>query len=478
MEQLQRIPPVTAVIGQACYACFKGEGAGVTLQKCTKCRSVRYCGPACQKADWKQHKGICRALHKLENDPTLRFTLLLQLADAPATRLYDLDTVIGAMTVTQARYVQQVLGRPLTVPERNLMGWEPKCMGCGRTDRIMRMEAEKNEGSSEPATPNTLKPCPACKMAFYCTEKHWRAVEHFHAGEPCEDGHDGLSQCHMNQEIRMDIGLREIMLQANAGEFRWAPERVKPAWVSLKGSNWEKEFGTDIMEAFRVSEDALGTWLRAVSEGLTMPMTILSALEIVNNDDSWTRRDTLTIHILGAFEAEIMKADMFEEILHRLAEVKSLRLVMCGPQLSQIGSARERSRDIVMDTCPNCTRTGRRRIQVLYATTYHDFGQSQKDKFIKPDLAIAFNSGASQESSQSWRDTMSFLVKNKVPTVFTAYNREEAEVEAKMLQQAGATLEPALGPLKNAWGSLSMKQEPNRVTGFYAANGWLAGGFR
>lgn len=62
--------------------------------------------------------------------------------------------------------------------------------------------------------------------------------------------------------------------------------------------------------------------------------------------------------------------------------------------------------------------------------------------------------------------------------VFQAYNREEAEAEAELLREAGAQLEPALGPMKNVWGSLLAKKEPEKVTGFYAVNGWLSGGFR
>lgn len=48
LENLERVPPLTANIGQACYACYKDEGEGITLQKCGKCRTVRYCGAGTQ----------------------------------------------------------------------------------------------------------------------------------------------------------------------------------------------------------------------------------------------------------------------------------------------------------------------------------------------------------------------------------------------------------------------------------------------
>ncbi|KAF8060173.1 hypothetical protein FPV67DRAFT_333871 [Lyophyllum atratum] len=468
LSKAQRIPPITANLGQACYACFKTEGEGATLRKCTKCRSVQYCGADCQQANWKDHKGICKALHSLENDPTMKTFLLFSLSDAPASDLYDLDTIIDTMANNQLRYVARVLNRSLTIPERNLIGWEPRCMGCARTDRIMRMEGKDN----------TLKACHACKMAFYCSTPHWDAVQHKHAGEPCQDGHDGLTQCHINQEIRLDVAFGNVMLGANSGQFKWAPERVKPSWHSLKEANWESEFSSGLIKEFGISREAVGPFVRAASDGLSMPMTILHALETLNKDDAWTRKETLTIHLLGAYEVEVMNAQIFEEILHRLPEVKNLKLVLCGPELVKLSSPRERNKEIDMETCPNCTTQRRKRTHQLFTQNYHDLAKSLGSRFTKPDLAVAFNSGSAEMDVPSWKETISFLVKNHIPSVFTAYNSEEAQAEAQILKAAGAKLVPALGPGKNVWGSTSAKKEPNKVTGFYAVNGWLSGGFR
>ncbi|GLB44346.1 putative zinc finger mynd domain-containing protein 17 [Lyophyllum shimeji] len=471
----KRIPPLTASLGQACYACFKTEGEGITLRRCTGCRSIQYCSAGCQQANWKEHKGICKAFQKLENEPVLRMSLLFALVDEPTTDFYSLDTIIATMVANQERYLEQVLNRRLTIPERNLLGWEPRCLACARTDRVIRMEAVENGSTS---TPNTLKACHACKMAFYCSDHHWDAVQHKHAGEPAEDGHDGLTQCHMNQEIRQDIAFASIMEAAKMGQFKWAPERVKPSWASLKDTNWEAEFASRLVQDFGISTEAAGPFLRASSEALSMPMTILWALENLNLDDSWTRKETLIIHLLGAYQVEVMNADTFEEVLHRLPEVKKLNLVLCGPELATLTTVRERSQVMDMETCPNCAGQRRKRVQQLFTQKYHEYAQSLGSNFIKPDLAVAFNSGASQEGSESWKETMSFLVKNNIPSVFTAYNREEAEAEAKLLKAAGAQLIPRLGPTRNAWGSISFKKEPSRVTGFYSVNGWLAGGFR
>lgn len=160
------------------------------------------------------------------------------------------------------------------------------------------MESEKKQST---AAPNTLKSCPGCGLAFYCSEHHWDVVKTIHAADPCEDGHDGLSQCQINQEIRADIAFAQIMDEAKAGEFHWAPERVKPAWTSLKNLSWEDEFGSDLAKQFRIPVSAVSPWMRAASNGLSMPMTILWALEHLNKDDSWTCQNKITIHVTSYF---------------------------------------------------------------------------------------------------------------------------------------------------------------------------------
>ncbi|KAG6852908.1 hypothetical protein C0991_008251 [Blastosporella zonata] len=425
--------------------------------------------------NWKSHKAMCKALHSLETDEEFK-SMVETLQTAPYEDLKKLDAVTHSNLVIQLRYLRSSLKRDFNVSERNLIGWEPRCMGCGRTERTLRVEAASSKGST--SAPVALKSCHACKMAFYCSQNHWDAVQHQHAEESCEDGHDGLTQCHINQEIRQDVAFASIMAKASPNEFSWAPERVKPSWESLENTNWDKEYSSGISQVFGISTEAAGPFVRAASVGLSMPMTILWALEHLNTDDAWTRKDTLTIHVLGAFDVEINHANIFEEILHRLPEVKTLRLVLCGPELAKLASSSELKKEFDMETCPTCAARKRKRIQRLYAQTYHEYAKAMGSNFAKPDLAVAFNSGSSQEATAPWKETMSFLVKTRIPSVFTAYNRDEAEAEATLLQSAGAKLVPELGPLKNVWGSISCKKEPNRVTSFYAINSWLAGAFR
>ncbi|KAF5354505.1 hypothetical protein D9758_012406 [Tetrapyrgos nigripes] len=464
------IPPITTAVLQACQKCFKDD-TREALSRCSKCRSVAYCGAACQKADWKGHKVICKAMSSLDD------ISIYHLTDAISTDLEATNRICEENAQNETRAIQLALRRSMTVQERNLVGWQPKCYGCARTDRIIRLEKSADHAS--------LGCCPDCRLAFYCSQEHWDAVKHFHTGPSKE--RDGLSQCQMNQQFRMDIRFQYSV--PDAGPFMWAPERSKPIWEPLKAGDegttcWEEEFGKDLemaMQGARVP--VVIPFLRAASRGLSMPLTILYALQKLHGEDQvWTSKDTLVIHIMGAsISKEMMSAQLFEEILHRIPNVKTLKLVLIGPEVPDSGS-------VEMETCPDCTRKRRKRIHAHHSMLYHDYVHRQSTKFVAPDLAIAFNSGASELATDgsgtgpgaSWKETIKLLVEKKIPSVFTSFNHSEATTESQTLRDYGATLLATedLGPRKNPWGSMHLIPEPNNITGWYGENMWFTGGFK
>ncbi|KAJ6554867.1 hypothetical protein B0H19DRAFT_1154664 [Mycena capillaripes] len=470
--QSERIPPLPARMGLACYKCFKEED--VRLSRCSGCHRISYCSSECQKLDWKMHKPMCKALSGIEKTPIAAAALFFSLPQEPTTDLNYLHNQTEAHGSKMMGFCVRAFNREATVPERNLIAWEPRCMVCTRTDQLIRMEAAKNGTTSHKH--KQLTPCPQCNLSFCCSPAHWEAARALHHG-PCEDAPDGRSHCEMNREVRADVKFEEVMaaMHDSSGKWMWAPYRIKSTWVSLAGMSWEGEFSDDMRKSVGVpAARPMAPWIRAASDNLTMAMTILYGLEKLHDDDAWTRKHTLTVHILGATMKEIEGAMVFEEILHRVPEVKTLKLLLCGPEMP----GNHIPRVIAMDTCPECTKLGHKRIHEHVADTYHGYVQHQGTKFEKPDLCIAFNSGASQESIHTWPATFKLLIERKVPSLFTAYNREEAEAEAQLLRAASAILHPALGPAKNLWGSIKVIPEPNKVFGFYAVNGWLAGGFK
>ena len=45
---------------EVCASCGKVEVDDIKLKKCTACKLVKYCGVACQKEHWSQHKRACK----------------------------------------------------------------------------------------------------------------------------------------------------------------------------------------------------------------------------------------------------------------------------------------------------------------------------------------------------------------------------------------------------------------------------------
>ncbi|KAJ7873967.1 hypothetical protein B0H13DRAFT_2669175 [Mycena leptocephala] len=454
--------PLQAVIGLACRKCYKEED--VELSRCGGCRRISYCGTECQNADWKRHKPMCKALASLEKNSAAAARLVSLLPKKPSSDLQE----IRKLTDEQVEIYFTYLPRQTTV-EHSWIQYEPRCLICTRTEMVMRMETGD--------VTQHLIPCPRCMRSFCCSPAHWEAAHTIHHG-PSTDWRDGLSHCQMNIFVHMqatvDTSAKNSLLDRR-GQLLWVPGRVKSRWVSVEGKTWEGEFDEEICKSYGmpVTIPSSSTFLiSSASDTLSMPMTILYGLSKLNEDDGWTRKQKLTVHVLGATIREVSCRIVFEEILHRLPEVKTLEIILCGPDVP--------SRDSFdHEICRECIARGRSCVLKCAANTYHGFVRKQGNQFATPDLCIAFNSGAAQgHLGYTWRTSIKVLVERKLPSLFTAYDREEAEDDAAMLRAAGAALHPLLGPCLNRWGSQKALPTAHSVYGFHVDNGWLAGGFK
>lgn len=76
----------------------------------------------------------------------------------------------------------------------------------------------------------------------------------------------------------------------------------------MKGVGWGSEFLEYIQKEFPLPPNtSIAPFLRAASDSLSMPMTILCSLELLNGDDrSWTEKESLVIHVrIFDFNSEI-----------------------------------------------------------------------------------------------------------------------------------------------------------------------------
>ncbi|TGO47203.1 hypothetical protein BCON_0288g00040 [Botryotinia convoluta] len=54
------VDQIVLVDPRGCKKCGDNPPGDTVHKQCARCRGVRYCGPACQKADWKEHKKLCK----------------------------------------------------------------------------------------------------------------------------------------------------------------------------------------------------------------------------------------------------------------------------------------------------------------------------------------------------------------------------------------------------------------------------------
>ena len=160
----------------------------------------------------------------------------------------------------------------------------------------MRIQAEKSN-AIDTTTTTSLQQCQDCNFGFYCSKAHWDLARHRHQEVPCDTGLNGLSHCATNKTVYENLIFMRARYHSKLGDYCWIPKRIKPHWTSLKGVEWN-DFENDFRQD-HIGEDELSREIkfRAATEGLAMPMTILWALENLNADDSWTKKETLNIHV-------------------------------------------------------------------------------------------------------------------------------------------------------------------------------------
>lgn len=196
---------------------------------------------------------------------------------------------------------------------------------------------------------------------------------------------------------------------------------------------------------FRATE-RIGKRLSLATESMSIPMTIIAALEDTMPD--LQSRTTLSIHLVGASSRELGDIVLFEELLHLLPNLQHIEVVLAGPESpGEEGDGNAGSELVEMDCCATCTSRGRTRTCRLFRGVYDAFGSSPV--FTKPDLAVLFHSGRSQKEVESWKPTTRFLIDQEILTLCTTYTEREAVEETEELDELGVKL--LVRPEVNKW---------------------------
>lgn len=196
-------------------------------------------------------------------------------------------------------------------------------------------------------------------------------------------------------------------------------------------------------------EESRRMFLLLATDILTMPLTILAALE----DLQLLNTPTLKIHLLGATGREFLGLASFEEIFHLNPALRKLDITAVGPSSVLYGQGPEGyapKQDL--PSCTACKSQGRARPLSGYKGLYHDFASSKF--YEKPDLIVAFNSGCvdGDDADKDWDRTIRLIVDSGIPALFTTYNSREALNEQTKMKSLGARF--IVEPEKNKWSSL------------------------
>jgi splicing suppressor protein 51 len=405
------------------------------MTKCSGCRRTYYCSKSCQKRDWDlQHKKHCKILRQIN---------AIEEKETAKSRSWELwqDSLYHKL-----KYIQSV--SPDALP-RDIVQAQPYCSTCFRSGiQAMTMGA-------------TLTPCATCHMVFNCSD--------------CKLSHP-KAQC-LQYQSRGQVEKYCILHfeQSGQAQCRAPIETPRSEYRALSSaSNWieylaeisDKDFlqlfsGQEISllnihqwkypEALKESErhDAkrLLMYHLLATDTLTMPVSIVAALEDSRGD--LVTQETISVHLVGADAKEHLNLMMFEEILHLLPSLKHLKLTLIGPAKIE-HPGHELGQEIQCNVCETCSQAGRTRTAARYKGLYHDF--AKMSEYRKPDIAVLFHSGRTQEAEESWRLTTRFLIESGILTLCTTYNIGEATEEVAELDSLGARL--VVRPEINKWKSL------------------------
>ncbi|TVY45752.1 putative protein MSS51-like protein, mitochondrial [Lachnellula occidentalis] len=398
--------PVLAIRHAICFTCLT---ASSNLKKCGTCKRVSYCSPKCQKTDWQRdHKKTCKIL-----------------ADSNKRRAELPRTAMLYEQYRSAKWLEIIAFKAqnpkYTDSQHRLMMHEPFCRHCYRS--APQLESQ-----------NQLRPCQTCRIAAFCAD-----CPQEHPRSECKTFQTiGQDETFAIQHQRMTQRDFEVLCTEQPRET-YLPLSTATGWhdyftrISDKGEHMSEV--TSEMQPMTDDPMAvkLAGLLRLASGTSSMALTILTALEAVFPDIS--TRTTLKLHFIGAAGPELASLMVFEELLHLLPSLKDLELTLVGFELPKPSTSTDDSA-MKLECCPACTATSRTRSLRLWKGGYHDYVMT--DGYQKPDLAVGFHTGFSQEEEEEWLPTVQYLAAAQHPTLFTSYNDTEMKEETAILERFGA----------------------------------------
>ncbi|KAJ7876786.1 hypothetical protein B0H13DRAFT_2347461 [Mycena leptocephala] len=332
-------------------------------------------------------------------------------------------------------------------------------------------------------------------MSYFCSDAHREIVRQAHTVDPLYGGHDGLTECALNKEMREHLWCEDMLNRKPRG-WNYCPSIIQPAWKSIVRTNWAREFMDSVIKPSpHTAEHSAEALLRVHSESLSPVMSSIYAFESLYKGSAWTQRKKLTIHILacGAHDHVVYR---FEEMMHRLPALQELEVHYFG--YPKGGLSRRAGSDPNRDAaespagtlCATCKAAGKV-LTLKVDPLSSEYAKWLRKQNTNPDLIIAH----SLERVVTLQ--VAPLAKSKgIAAFFTVRfvqsipgdpvnSRDVAQCPFRELAEAryqeladDYTTQPDVQCGRNPWGSLRLEPARNRITGVHSNFGWILAAYK
>ena len=455
----QVLPQYRDAVPSTCEVCKRGPLTGTPVQMCSRCRIVCYCGREHQRVDFKSgHKEQCKIFTKTKElmaglhipgaKDDAKEPLSQKQWDAFLSKsLWAMEQVCPGVEMRNSGVVEKWANqlkcarcrarcRTLSRCERCFgVGW---CKNCYRTPAAISSGAQENpnaEGESEGAGPSL--PDLGMDLGVGPEEHSRRDCDNYiliAAVQGCLSvyGHPlhvpSLVSCKV---VKDQPG--GFHLPSTWAEY-FTPERRRSIVQHFFGGD------TSLLSA---------PMFAMLTDGLSLPMTILHALVEVYGRERVGRMKRLVIHLVGATLDEAAALRRFEEIANILPKCRSIQLVMVGPaHRNRVGG--QPKVDVMDVSGPNHRCSVKTE---FHHTSYEEFCEGAGVGREAPTLVAAQHSGADDPSFQGqWLPAICALRDMSVPVMMTGYTMLEATEAAQWIAKpplaCAITRQPKRNPLR------------------------------
>ena len=274
--------------------------------------------------------------------------------------------------------------------------------------------------------------CPGCALVACCSPACWREYAPRHTADACLRFSSILQTDEMWFRAVVTDGHREVPIIINEDREK-EPMRLPANWTAFYTA---RPAGIDMMTSRLRS---------ATTEAMSRPLVALRALEALLGPVELGKRVELSIHVVGASNTYDAMRDVnaWEELAHVLPALRTLHLLMVGPDVMIDVPPPAFEQTMQCETCPNCATVGLvRTLTFAPYLTYEGYVEAKGDAFTPPDLAIAFNCGFHDEP-ESWEPALVFILASCIPLCFTSYTRAEAERDYLVVALTTAAIDGA-----------------------------------